>query len=583
MNPNRSAPFVFIQRRGKNERPLRIPLERTMPALIESCISALHYPDDTPTLTLYNEDGEQISNIKNVLPDMLLLVSNAPPENHDQKSRYSNRQNGGNSNHNWNDDSSSSDYENDENEADDDFLDYLESDDETSFNTTNRKNNDGKSSKTIQMNGREHRKQFRKIAVDRENLIIHSIYSQYVGKYFHNNSSNIDSSNFSHFIQQIITSGLYSAPGGSSVGLSFRTVLLGPPQSGKSTLLKILSREIYQQIYQLGEMRETFMFTVDFREIKNELNATASLYRSLINTLVDQIAIQYPLLKVLPPKDTNYRKFNKNASLNFIREFLLQFAEFNGKFEPLSSKFPHQEPFMTISASLNSLGACLSESAQDRKSLKGFFNDLAILPLKISQIFGFSKVHFTFDHVDEADLDLNTGKGHISLSSFIKLMLSTGTFVISCSDEHHMYDICESVDNDDIDLKTSSSFVSCIDTFDEAPTCDFHFELNFEDIPKPIILQIEDCGGCGGYISKWERIMDICHPVVQNMIQSPKKKNIESRIIEKAKLKAILLLRQLAPMLLADQDPKTQVAEEITSELISFELVVNGNGDRSRK
>ena len=42
--------------------------------------------------------------------------------------------------------------------------------------------------------------------------------------------------------------------------------------------------------------------------------------------------------------------------------------------------------------------------------------------------------------------------------------------------------------------------------------------------------------------------------------------------VEKARLKVLALLRQFAPMLIVNQDPKTMNPEDIKGNLVSFEI-----------
>ena len=416
---------------------------------------------------------------------------------------------------------------------------------------------------------RQHKKEFRKIAEEREFALIKSIYQEYVSTFLNDdNGIEYDDSEFSEYITRLTNDGSYNAPGTFSLSSALRIVLLGPKKSGKSAMLKMIAKRTYKNLIQLGESREVFMLFMDFRDIKKSFDSFSSLLEMIINSLVDQLPVQFPLLRTKPPKEAKPKKFNKNGNINLIREFFMQFVNFNGNFEPLSSKFIRNEPFNAIANAINNLGKSIADAALDKKTPKRFLNQIALLPQNLASIFGFKQVLYLFDHLDEADFDVPAIRGRVNISSFLKQMLNSGQFIISCTDDEHIYNVCEAIDEDDIDLITSSSFESILDSYNSPPTCKFYFELKFQGIPKPIPMQIEDCGACSGYVTKWNKIVETIKPVISKSGQEN-----SPRDIEKARIKGLLLLRQLAPLILLDQDSKSQSYNEINSTLESYEII----------
>lgn len=446
-----------------------------------------------------------------------------------------------------------------------------------------------------------HMRQFRCSSAEKEHALVHSIYSQMAKQYLSflntenesNNSKNvsqgeiqntesdeIDPNLFTNFIYDLTNSGFYSAPGTYSGSPSYHTILVGPTKSGKTTMLKMLAKQIYENLIQLNMSREVFMFIFDFRKFKKSFQSVESFYGTFVNELIDQIAIQWPLIKIELPSPnsgsnssyaqsvasqlstTRKKKFNKDT-INLIKDFFNQFIDYNKQLEPLSSKFPKSEPHLSISTALNALGARIDNSLNSNGTLKGLCCEIPTLPYLLSKIFGFKQIYYVFDHVDEADVEISSDHKRVGFITYIKKMLSLGSFTISCTDEQKIYDICEPVDEDDIDLLSKSNFVSIIDSFDDTPKSKYYFELKFDETSKPIIFQIEDCGGCGGYVAKWREI----EPYVRIMNSHKNEKDVE-----KARLKVLALLRQFAPMLIVNQDPKTMNPEDIKGNLVSFEI-----------
>ncbi|KAK8890342.1 hypothetical protein M9Y10_035117 [Tritrichomonas musculus] len=548
---------IFIKQHGSSDKK-KIPLPASLEILKDQCIRKLNLSDDG--LTFYNEKtGKVIRSINEIAPSMVISVS------------VNNLVNDANP-----------------------FSENIESD----------PCDPGSSEK---MNSINHMKQFRHESTNKEQALIYSIYNQLLpylsfSATNQDETQNADDQNqiqdddinpdlFSQFITNITNSGFYNAPGTFYGSFSYRTILVGPPKSGKTTMLKMIAKQIYENLIQANESREVFMLIFDFRKFKKSFSSIENFFKAFMSELIDQLAIQWPLFKVESPnyvsklsnlgtassyapsiapsvalstKSTSMKRkrFSKDT-INMIKEFFDQFANYNGQLEPVSSKFPKFEPHLTILNALNALGNRISNSINGLGSVKGLVHELSTLPYLISKIFGFKRLFYAFDHIDDVDFEINTGRGNISFISYIKKMISLGSFIISCTDEHKIYDICEPIDNDDVDLKTKSNFVSIIDSFDDTPKSKYYFELTFDNSSKPIILQIEDCGACGGYVSRWREI----EPLVSIISSNRNKKEVE-----KARLKALALLRTLAPMLITSRDSKTMNPEEIEGNLISFEI-----------
>lgn len=541
--------FVYIKLNGSSDKK-KIPLPISLDKLKDQCSKKLNLSDND--LTFYNDkNGKVIQDIKEVTPLMIISVCTGESGNLDTDPQCK----------------------------------TVYGDDITS---------------------RNHMRQFCSSSADKEQALIYSIYKQMINQYlsFTNTdkeatdkienqestqeieNNEIDPSLFKEFIYNVTNSGFYSAPGTYNGCPSYRTVLVGPSKSGKTTMLKMVAKQIYENLIQLNESREVFMFIFDFRKFKKSFQSIEKFYSTFINQLIDQISIQWPLIKVELPNyvsrssnldsastyaqsmsstlSTTRKKKFKMETINLIKEFFNQFVDYNGELEPVSSKFPKSEPHLSISTGLNAIGNRINNSLNANGKLKGFINEIPTLPYLLSKVFGFKRLYYVFDHVDEADVEISADHKRIGLISCIKKMLSLGSFTISCTDEQKIYDICEPVDEDDVDLKTKSNFISIIDSFDETPTSKYYFKLKFESISKPIIFQIDDCGGCGGYVARWREIQPYAKIMTSNKTENEK---------EKARLKILALLRQLAPLLIINQDPTTMNPEDITQNLEHFEII----------
>ena len=195
-----------------------------------------------------------------------------------------------------------------------------------------------------------------------------------------------------------------------------------------------------------------------------------------------------------------------------------------------------------------------------------------MLPHFLVQAFGFTGIQFVIDHLDKSDFDLqpdsplDADKNSINLLEFIKFMISSESFIISCVDEEKFAGALTLQTNDGVDLLDGINFIPITD-LDIEHSNDFEFALACDEITDPIILSLEDCGGCSGFTTRWDELIEIAKDIEQELSKSS-----QSNKAKEAKLYLLKRLREFVPLVLKKFDQKTLTLSPLTNKVIDFKI-----------
>jgi hypothetical protein len=178
-------------------------------------------------------------------------------------------------------------------------------------------------------------------------------------------------------------------------------------------------------------------------------------------------------------------------------------------------------------------------------------------------------VHFAIDHLELTDFEVvpappfEDEREAVTLLEFVKFMLSTGSFVIAGKEETHFMDSLESLTDDGVDLRVGLETVSVVDS-DDDHSDRYAFTLQFTNEPLPLPLRLVDCGGCPGYLSLWDAIIDQAARVKEE-----EKKDSESRIARELRLALLAKIRGLVRLLFSRLDDD-RVLGPLPGPVVSF-------------
>ncbi|OHT04892.1 hypothetical protein TRFO_27504 [Tritrichomonas foetus] len=343
---------------------------------------------------------------------------------------------------------------------------------------------------------------------------------------------------------------------GSSCGAytRFKAAVVGPPQSGKSTFLQILASFTLLRMMGSGQYKRTLFFMVDFRSFSESINHPINFYQEFVKIIFEAIANQK--IEFRPYCDSVIHHFQRITKLD--------------KLPVLPQKFTICDEFRAASIILGEICQNIFNCLHKIHSLSVFLTHCAMLPRYIAFAFGFTGVHFVIDHFDASDIDiladspLDDDPHSLSLIDYIKFMVSNDSFVISCSNEERLVESLELVSDDGVDIRDGTDFISITDMDDEHSDT-YEFMLACEDIQDPVKLRLIDCGGCSGFLAKWDVIIDLAQ-----QMQLENDKNSNSRDYKEVKLTLLSKLREFAPLVLKKYRHEDSSVVPLTNKIRDF-------------
>lgn len=336
----------------------------------------------------------------------------------------------------------------------------------------------------------------------------------------------------------------------ASGSLNLHTAIIGPKKSGRSTILKLSMIRSMIRMAASGVLRRTFTFYLDANELL--VDDIYDLYLIIVRKTIEQIAAQRI-------------DFCPHAQL------LLQYYEKMLTQETLAAlpiKFSLLDDFRSAAFALNEMNQILFDAFKKKKHLPTFVKNALVIPLMFSLAFGFERIIFFVDHLDNLDIDCPTNKELIDdgdstpLVEYAKMMLSDGFYVISCADEERLLPALDTIADDGVELISITELRSVSEICQNAN--DEHDEgvklsLNVEGEKKPVVLGLEQCGYCPAFVAEWDRIAADARKLSNELHTDSK-----SRKAVEAKLLLLKKVRNFSSLVFGFEDPQIISDFEIT-------------------
>ena len=347
---------------------------------------------------------------------------------------------------------------------------------------------------------------------------------------------------------------------GTSCGATthFRAVVVGPQKGGKSVFLQILANCTLLRMVASGQYKRTLFFNFDLKEIAEDARNPLVFYNKFVKIVFEQVANQR--LDFLPFKDSLVKYFQKLPTLD--------------KLTVLPQKFTVVDEFRQATTILGEVAQSLFECVKEERSLNSFFTNVVLLPRYAALSFGFSNVHFVVDHVDASDIDISptapfdANPVTVILIEHIKFMLSNDSFVISASDSDKLVEALDLITDDGVDLRDGTDLIPITDV-DKDHSNAFEYSLTVEGLTQPAKLRHIDCGGCSGFLAKWDDIIEHTR-----LLTEEEQKDRKSRAAKECRLSLLGKIRELAPLVLVTIDPDDHTASPLKGTIKDFVINV---------
>lgn len=359
-------------------------------------------------------------------------------------------------------------------------------------------------------------------------------------------------------INDQIKNGTFSTLGGFNV--NFKTLIVGPRSSGKTTYLKNLAKNVYRRLIASGQYRHTFVFNVDFLQIKESFDDPIKFYNAFMGLALAQAASQ---------------RIDFQPYLDMITQYFEKIVQVD-TFINLPTKFSLQDDFRATSAVLTELASNIFNAYKKSGSLSIFMTHVVTIPDFIAKAFGYSRVLVIADHIDVADVlvpcndQLTRDTQNLPIIEFVKLLLEDNAFIAGCQDERHAIEAIDLIADDSTDILTGTDIVSVIDSdLDETHSSEIWFKLQVAGQTPNVLLRCEDCGGCPGFLARWDVIISMAQ---QYIIEEHKDKN--SKKLRERKLALITKIRELAALVFAEEGDFGTI-NPYPGKINDFEIVQN--------
>lgn len=268
---------------------------------------------------------------------------------------------------------------------------------------------------------------------------------------------------------------------------TFKSGIVGPRKSGKTTMLAHLVDQYLVELAGTGLWKDTFAFVIDIKQIVPLFVNHVKLYKTMLYLVLDAISKQKPTIQ---PEIAQIRR---------------QMRSVTEKRSPLITKHSYPE--------LNIIAKHLNDSFNDEYSIDQWYTNIFYLPISIAKAVGFKNVSVFADNLEFGDIYVKPSapflkdNHNIFLIEHIKCLLAHTNFVVGCQTDSRLYEVLSPIDEAGIDGWAGVDFISTTDIFtDFGSRLHCYYLVEIQEEPEPVQLYVEMCGGVVPYISIWDEL-----------------------------------------------------------------------------
>jgi hypothetical protein len=366
------------------------------------------------------------------------------------------------------------------------------------------------------------------------------------------------SGHVTHYAKMIVDEATWTGHSGCVTQL--RHAITGPRKGGKTTFLQVLNRVALLRFLANGQYNKTLIVSMDMRKLKKVFGDPLKLYTEIVNLTFGFLAGQR--FEFGPFKKAMVQYFHQ---LPVIKKFV-----------DLPQAFVLRDEFRDGVPNLTDLALTLFGIVNKQHVLSDWLSTVVHFPRLVALAFGFGGVHFVVDHFDEADIDLipappfDAHSDSVTLIEYFKLMLSKGTYVLSCTDEDPFHSALEPLTADGIDIRDSTKLVTIVDV-DQGHADRYIFPLKVDGEIIGINLRMADCGGCLGFLHLWDGLV-----LQADRLQNEEKRDARSRPAKELRLSLLAKIRELSSLVLLKVDCDDGNLTPINKRISDFAIVGTG-------
>lgn len=275
---------------------------------------------------------------------------------------------------------------------------------------------------------------------------------------------------------------------------------IGPPQSGKSTLLYLCASLFFEKLEIVGLGGDYLAVAINWLQQDIFLDDIHKIYDLFVEkTMIGLRRVRKDLIPIIPVLES------------WLKSMITIPAR-----APIPPQAAHLNGFPTVA--FTKVGEEIWRSWNGHDTLSSFLTHTVSLPANIASVMGLKGAVLIYDHMEAASISISDKNDHFSnakpepaiLSAVIEESLSYGPCFVSSKDDKQFFRIYN-VDN--LKQVTTERII--------AP------EENALEILDPLLLISEEiCHGCPGYVAKFRNL----YKMVQEMAEKAAIKSQFSKI-----------------------------------------------------
>ena len=266
----------------------------------------------------------------------------------------------------------------------------------------------------------------------------------------------------------------------------FNTAIVGPPGSGKSTILQLYAKEAVLELIATGEWKNTFVFYLDMEQIN--FKDYDELYQFFVIHIFDLVCNIKP----------NYAKYAK-----IFQRYLL------GEELTIPKAKPEEHQINDMINKIKEI-ASIAKQAHQPENFKYWINLVFRLPDIVPKALGFQKTLFIIDHFDLADTALEPAAPFESSNSIVfavenlKNALSSSQYIIASKYDANLFSCLSPLSDDGIDLAKGIDFFTTYDIVDDTDNMKVQIEFIHEE---PLTIDCKVFSGIPAYMMLWNELL----------------------------------------------------------------------------
>lgn len=261
-------------------------------------------------------------------------------------------------------------------------------------------------------------------------------------------------------------------------------VIDGPRQSGKTSFLFILAKQVSRKIQLSDQSGKFLFFPINFEYLTQEITNPKNILKIFLSTILNGL------------KYSNYRFL---PYLPALKQFFASIVNVN---IPQLPSILNNVDFIDANKLID-IGRQISNALHKNEidSLKNYIKLLIQIPQMFASVFGFEAPFYIYDSFDYCDINISASPEYfsssihsINLAAYLSSGLSGGHYLVSLQDEERFFECFACQD---------AALINIQNAVKEPP------EYPNVSIFKPKLhFTIQDCHGYPGYIIHYMKLVD---------------------------------------------------------------------------